>query len=1559
MSGSNDLAPHPKNDEPIRDRAVRLFTFLRELTELRTATVRSLEQYEKVLWLSDIPREQGCHCIAWGPIEDDERSEIWLEIRKPRLNAPPKLPNDLTPWLDLREVEESSNDFPKLRERITETVPGEPSEDGAVEPRTVFKSIAECPEIKVLWEQYIEEKWWPWAEEDRRVQAVQRVYTDLFSIYQKQQRLGEAYEVVLALGYLTWRTPSGQEVKRHIITAHTNITFDATRGVITVGPAGEGAKPTLEQDMLEPQERPDTVEQNAIEQQVAEIGEAVWDGIQVRVALQGWVHAVSPRGNFDETSVHQEGANSDPRIHLAPALVLRKRTERSLLRVFQEIIEQLGRGESVPLGVKRLVTIIDDVQGVEEEIPAEGTNIKASSQVENIYFPHPANDEQLETVRKLSSRQGVLVQGPPGTGKSHTIANLVCHLLAQGQRVLVTSHTARALKVLQDKFPKAVSALCVMLLGDDLKAMHALEDSVHGITERFNSWDAARNQQLIAELEKQLDETRRAEASTLGELRAIREAETFRHPLRFDTYEGTGQAIARRLKEEEEDYSWLSVQPEEADEPPLSNAEALELLRLLREIDREREDEYEKETVDPSLLVPPTDFVVFVRREAEARARYEAAAIYRTHPDYHKLASAPPDQRKMLVERLSDLRTTYEPLARHMQSWVGQAALQILTDQDRAWRELLTATREHLAVIGNRARWASEFHISGLGERQRAVVKAQAAALMHHLEAGGRLGFGPFRPPFRPKVVAECRYLIKEVRVDGQLCDTPERLKSLLEWLEIAERITALRRRWSPHIEPPTGSFSEQVAQYENYCALLERVLGLQEKREPIRGIIATVLGLTEPAWHDPNSLHALEEAAAAVTFEEERAQAQSAFNDLERSFRAVSVSPNAHRVVNQTLEAIKSRDERGYAEAHQALWNLQRSRGALQRRRDLFQRLEVVTSALASRVALTFADEAWDCRLAKFTEAWNWARADIWLKRLSDPQRQEGLAHALERHRLRLRELIRDLAAAKAWGSCFARLKEPERQHLMAWKDAVRRVGKGTGKYATMHRRAAREHMEQCRSAIPAWIMPLYRVAETIRPGTEAFDVVIVDEASQSGPEALFLHYLARKVVVVGDDKQISPEFVGLTREDVELLRQRHLRDIPHSDSLGLDTSFFTQAEIRYGGRIRLREHFRCMPEIIQFSNNLCYRSEPLVPLRQYGAGRLIPVIVTRHVPDGYQIGRSPRVVNPPEAEAIVEQIRKCCDDPSYVGKSLGVISLLGEDQARLIERRLLEKIGPEEMERRDLVCGEAYAFQGDERDVMFLSLVSAPGEGQRIGTLASPRDERRFNVAASRAKDQMWLVHTATLNDLSPQCLRYRLLQYCQNPHVELSPVEGLNLEAIQAMARSADRDRVTPPPPSPFESWFEVDVFLKIAERGYRVLPQLEIAGYYLDLVVEGMRGRLAVECDGDLWHGGDRYGQDIARQRNLERCGLTFWRVRGSAFYRDSAAALEGLWNTLHRLEIYPASGNMAGGSGSTPETAPPVSATRATQTREEVGGTSAGQKEKGGEGISGAQDNKGS
>ena len=68
------------------------------------------------------------------------------------------------------------------------------------------------------------------------------------------------------------------------------------------------------------------------------------------------------------------------------------------------------------------------------------------------------------------------------------------------------------------------------------------------------------------------------------------------------------------------------------------------------------------------------------------------------------------------------------------------------------------------------------------------------------------------------------------------------------------------------------------------------------------------------------------------------------------------------------------------------------------------------------------------------------------------------------------------------------------------------------------------------------------------------------------------------------------------------------------------------------------------------------------------------------------------------------------------------------------------------------------------------------------------------------------------------------------------------------------------------------------------------------------MEGPHARLAVECDGDRWHGPDVWHKDRARQQVLERANWTFERIRGSAFYRDPDTALLPLWNRLADLGI---------------------------------------------------------
>ena len=212
-------------------------------------------------------------------------------------------------------------------------------------------------------------------------------------------------------------------------------------------------------------------------------------------------------------------------------------------------------------------------------------------------------------------------------------------------------------------------------------------------------------------------------------------------------------------------------------------------------------------------------------------------------------------------------------------------------------------------------------------------------------------------------------------------------------------------------------------------------------------------------------------------------------------------------------------------------------------------------------------------------------------------------------------------------------------------------------------------------------------------------------------------------------------------------------------------------------------------------------------------------------------------------------------------------------------------QPVGPQVIEKRRIICGGAYAFQGDERSVIFLSMVAAPGE-RRIGALTTQSARQRFNVAVSRAQDQLWLHHTAQLDVLSDACMRHRLLSYM------LDPTRHTAEEGEQR-----------------FDSDFERDVFRLITERGFHVRTQVAVGDpanhrFRIDLVVEGMQGRLAVECDGDEWHGIERYEHDMARQRDLERAGWQFSRIRGGDFYRDQVTAMDPVWQELDRLGIRP-------------------------------------------------------
>ncbi len=161
----------------------------------------------------------------------------------------------------------------------------------------------------------------------------------------------------------------------------------------------------------------------------------------------------------------------------------------------------------------------------------------------------------------------------------------------------------------------------------------------------------------------------------------------------------------------------------------------------------------------------------------------------------------------------------------------------------------------------------------------------------------------------------------------------------------------------------------------------------------------------------------------------------------------------------------------------------------------------------------------------------------------------------------------------------------------------------------------------------------------------------------------------------------------------------------------------------------------------------------------------------------------------------------------------------------------------------------------------------------------------EQRFNVAASRARDRMYLVRSVSSADLSEKDLRSGLLAHFNSPLVADSE------EADSLIERC--------------ESEFEREVYVELVARGYRVIPQVKTGAYRIDLVVEGDGDtRLAVECDGDEFHGPDRWQHDTARQRVLERAGWTFWRCFASTWTLRKDEVFAELLERLGALGIEP-------------------------------------------------------
>jgi len=1456
------------------DRVKQIFRFLKAFAERDVPLRRTLAEQEWTMRLAELPTHASVQigvvemaAPATGAAAEDATSDLpLLRVARPRLTNPPPPPEQIVVWLAGKYDDPGAR--PVVRESRSIAAPR--SED----PPRVERFDAEPTRVNEFANWRLQ--WETWAELEAPARQALRVFERLYALLGRIERDSERVELVLGDGRLRRRTPEGS-IDHPVLLQRVELEFDASAPEFRVIDADRA--PELYGAVLAGDDGVSGEKLNALQRELETAGFHPL----ARDGTGGFLRRLSallgPSAVYLETG-EERVQNDAPTIVRDAVLFLRLRSS-GLPAAFERVLEDLDNDPSLPASLSRVV-------GIEPEIVAEPSHgdFAPWSEPLDVLLSKPANLEQIQIARALEQHKAVIVQGPPGTGKSHTIANLIGHLVADGKRVLVTSHTTKALRVLREHIVEDLRPLCVALLEQDLEGRTQLESAVRGIVERLT---AAQEPQLVREIASLTNARAELIASTSAladDLRVAREGEYIPILPGAGSEQVAPADAAREVGRDRETHEWLPGPLSPAMPLPLSDQELGDLYRTNVEIAPEEEQELGQQLPDESSLLTSRAFedatLALKGSEPQDLARFwQRPSSSADGPSIQSI-------RNGLTAFLADLQA--------MVPW--QHALVAAGRDGKAekaiWLKLRDHVRETAAHYAAVRETLLEYDVDVAAVPLSTETRSDVGKLLEHVRAGKDLGLVALLM-HRP-----WRTLLKQCRVDGVAPSTSRHFEAIAAQLETAERRRALEKRWDRQASsiglPSFGSVPEPAeTALKDYADQFEPLLEWWTTRWNALSDSLKAAGIDWEAFRG----HAVARAAPATPFEREVAilagpltealKARQSGIRQRAAMEALAQLDSAlagHQGVICTAmrAAVRACDGAAYAEALNALTALARKHGALGRRRELLRRLAECAPTWAAVIRGREGRHSEAAPPTAIKSAWRWRQLHQELERRAALDERD-VTRRLQQRRTELREATTRLIDRKAWLAQLRRTDLAARQALIGWADTQRKIGKGTGKRVPELQARAREQLTTARQAVPVWIMPLSRVAEGFDPRKGKFDVVIVDEASQSDVAGLLAFYAGDRVVVVGDHEQVSPLAIGHTVEDTKALIAQHLDGIPNAHLYDGQTSIYDLARQAFGGTIALREHFRCVPNIIDFSNYLSYSGQ-IRPLRD-PATAAQPHVAELLVPCSPALGRSATKVNAEEAQWVAALVGAMLDMPDFVGKSLGAISLVGEEQAFEVHKLVVGLVGAVALQRRRFAAGNPAQFQGDERDVIILSMVDRP-TGRALPLRENPMFKQRFNVAASRAKDQLWLVHSLDPNrDLQPTDLRRRLIEHVRDP----------------GAWRRAEQD-VTARTESPFERRV-IEVLLA---AGFNVKPQVEVGRYRIDMVVSDGPRQVALECDGDRYHPAEQIPDDLARQAVLERAGWRFIRIRGTRFFRDPESTMREVIDQLGQLGVRPSVGS---------------------------------------------------
>lgn len=1488
-----------------KERLFNLIEFAMQTALLKATPPMQVSQHKQFSLYED--KLKGLPGVE-ANIQEAGLDEVWLRLERLRESRPPTPESNLLElWIDLHA---SPQIEPVLKTNVERgklvTVGALPALEGSTdEPESIFVALENFNgnvELKKLFNCYVEVIWKPWAESEKLVRKSIDLYSDLFMLSQQLQGnlLDSQIELAWGVGVGSWMTPSGL-ISYPLVTQLVEISLNEETMALEVRP--RSVDPRLEIDAYAAMDNSGVAKLSDAAKNFLNNNSFVLNPFEPSTfegLLKSAATLLDASGVYwptqttpDDRSVPKSSEN----LIVTDTWVLfaRPRTKSFFIQDLQRF-EKIIDGQNIVVLPGAVAAIVSEPDSVAREVklpsfrglsPVEGCG-DGSGRPSELYFPKQYNDEQVQIIQMLEAHDGVVVQGPPGTGKTHTIANVICHYLAQGKRVLVTSMKDPALAVLQEKLPETIQPLAVSLLTSEADGMKQFEFSINKIASEITRIDRNLYRQEIGQIDGQIDSLHGqiSKADKEISLWAKRNLEK----IIIDDEEVTPVAAAVEVAVSREEVAWfpdsLTVEPIHKAQVSNSDVIALRAARQVVGLDLiylEKKLPLITDFPEIGQLLQVHQDLSRLKELTEMEARGSMPALVSSSQEtMQKTMSA--------VSQISNLHMTLQDIENAHQHWTTGLKAFLRKGSPNEVLDLFLALRDELNVaLAARKQFLS----------RPVMIPDDLDTNLEMMEAVRNLSQN--KKPFGlaglfGKGVEKKK--LDSILVIGVKPASSEDWAHVFKFLEFHAKCRALLVRWNtlademslPRIDPKPVRLSEAFMVLD----LFEKIdLSINREFE-----ITVMLKALLPTWGKastaPYTIELLKEAESILTHHLTRNRLAQTWVVKESFHKALSGCEGD--ITNQLLAFMNSQlGSPEFSDAQiQANWSalieeLRRIRSLSSHLSTIHDITRIVEASGAEKWAQQLRTqpnlEAHDALLPdNWKDVWRLVRLVNFIESIDGRKEFRRLSQLRSSLEGDLAKQYREAVTKRTWLRLAENATHDVTAALEAYRIAIKKIGKGTGIKAARYRHDARLAAEKANAVIPCWIMPHYRISESLPSQFGCFDLVIIDEASQSDLTALPALLRAKKVLIVGDDRQVSPEGVGLEEEKIRNLMTRFLAgqvDI-YRPQMAPDRSIYDLFKVVYASSaVMLREHFRCVAPIIEYSKREFYNHE-LRPLRMPKASeRMDPPLIDVHVMDGHRN----KDINHPEARYIVDEIRRITENQKYSGRTIGVVSLLGSEQAFFVMKLITEELGEQVITKYKITCGDARTFQGKERDIMFLSMVVSPGNCHAQG---SEMFAQRFNVAASRARDRMYLVRSVQLEDLSQKdILRIKLLQHFQAPFMQSE-------EEVQDL-----RDLC--------ESPFEREVFDILTERGYRIIPQVPVGSFRIDMVVEGGNdNRLAIECDGDRYHGPSHWDADMRRQRILERAGWRFWRSFASTFVMHREDVIRDLLDTLASMEIHPTS-----------------------------------------------------